>query len=187
MFDKQTLVIHKFQQLFDILNEVDTFLNFKLENINTDNIDEINNNKNYLIISTEKKLNFQNQIFIKEYPIDLYKLVEIININFLKNKFNQQNKIKIGAYFINLNSRMMSKLDNKLSLTEKEAKTIIFLNKVSKPTSILDLQKNVWGHKSKLETHTVETHIYRLRKKIEKKFNDKSFISSHKGGYKINA
>ena len=63
MLDKQILVIHKFQQLFDILNEVDTFLNFKLENINTDNIDEINNNKNYLIISSEKKLNFQNQIF----------------------------------------------------------------------------------------------------------------------------
>ena len=100
MLDKQTLVIHKFQQLFDILNEVDTFLNFKLENINSDNIDEINNNKNYLIISTEKKLNFQNQIFIKEYPIDIYKLIEIININFLKNKFNQQNKIKIGVFAI---------------------------------------------------------------------------------------
>ena len=187
MLDKQILVIHKFQQLFDILNEVDTFLNFKLENINSDNIDEINNNKNYLIISTEKKLNFQNQIFIKEYPIDLYKLVEIININFLKHKFNEQNNIKIGKYIINLNSRVMNRNSEKLSLTEKEAKIVVFLNKSKNPVPITDLQKEVWDHKSKLETHTVETHIYRLRKKIEKKFRDKLFITSLKDGYKLNA
>ena len=76
---------------------------------------------------------------------------------------------------------------SKLSLTEKEAKIIIFLNDFKLPRSITDLQKEVWGHKSKLETHTVETHIYRLRKKIEKKFNDKNFISSFKTGYQINA
>ena len=67
------------------------------------------------------------------------------------------------------------------------AKIIIFLNDFKLPRSITDLQKEVWGHKSKLETHTVETHIYRLRKKIEKKFNDKNFISSFKTGYQINA
>ena len=81
----------------------------------------------------------------------------------------------------------MNKDSQNLSLTEKEAKIIIYLNKSKKPKSIFDLQKEVWDHKSKLETHTVETHIYRLRKKIEKKFNDKIFISSLKGGYKLNA
>ena len=81
----------------------------------------------------------------------------------------------------------MLKENNKISLTEKEAKIIIFLYNNKKPSSIVDLQKEVWGHKSKLETHTVETHIYRLRKKIEKKFNDKIFITSLKSGYKINA
>ena len=81
----------------------------------------------------------------------------------------------------------MNKGDEKLLLTEKEAKIIIFLGKSKNPTSIVDLQKEVWGHKSKLETHTVETHIYRLRKKIEKKFKDKIFILSYKGGYKVNA
>ena len=81
----------------------------------------------------------------------------------------------------------MNKNNEKLSLTEKEAKIIIFLNKFSNPKSINELQKNVWGHKSNLETHTVETHIYRLTKKIEKKFKDNKFISSLKGGYKINA
>ena len=56
---------------------------------------------------------------------------------------------------------------------------------MKKPISISDLQSKVWGHKSKLETHTVETHVYRLRKKVEKKFQDKSFIISLKNGYKI--
>ena len=79
----------------------------------------------------------------------------------------------------------MNKDKVRLSLTEKEAQIITFLNKFKIPTSIIDLQKEVWGHKSKLETHTVETHIYRLRKKIEKKFNDKNFISSHREGYKV--
>ena len=72
-----------------------------------------------------------------------------------------------------------------LPLTEKETDIIIFLNKSNIPISINDLQIKVWGHKSKLETHTVETHVYRLRKKVEKKFNDKFFIISLKNGYKI--
>ena len=72
-----------------------------------------------------------------------------------------------------------------LSLTEKEIKIINFLNNSQKPVTINNLQFEVWGHKLKLETHTVETHVYRLRKKVEKKFDDKSFIISLKNGYKI--
>ena len=72
-----------------------------------------------------------------------------------------------------------------LQLTEKEMKIITFLNNSKGPVTINKLQSEVWGHKSKLETHTVETHVYRLRKKVEKKFNDKFFITSLKNGYKI--
>ena len=72
-----------------------------------------------------------------------------------------------------------------LQLTEKEVKIISFLNDSDFPISINKLQSEVWGYKSKLETHTVETHVYRLRKKIEKKFKDNSFIVSLKNGYKI--
>ena len=72
-----------------------------------------------------------------------------------------------------------------LQLTEKEMEIISFLNNFEGPVSISKLQSEVWGYKSKLETHTVETHVYRLRKKVEKKFNDKSFIISLKNGYKI--
>ena len=187
MLDQQILIIYKFDVLFNILMELKDHFNFKIILGNTSKIDEILNDKNCLIISGEKKSKLNNQINIKEYPIDIIKLVEIININFLKQKFNEQNNIKIGKYIINLNSRVMNRNSEKLSLTEKEAKIVVFLNKSKNPVPITDLQKEVWDHKSKLETHTVETHIYRLRKKIEKKFRDKLFITSLKDGYKLNA
>ena len=187
MLDQQTLIIHKFDVLFNILMEIKSYFNFELKLVNVNKIDEKQIDKNCLIISSEKNFKLTNQIRIKEYPIDIIKLVEIININFLKHKFNEQNNIKIGKYIINLNSKVMNRNSEKLSLTEKEAKIVVFLNKSKNPVPITDLQKEVWDHKSKLETHTVETHIYRLRKKIEKKFRDKLFITSLKDGYKLNA
>ncbi|MEC7179493.1 MAG: helix-turn-helix domain-containing protein, partial [Pseudomonadota bacterium] len=141
--------------------------------------------KNVVVISGDKKSNLQNQVKIEEYPINIQKLIEIINIQFLKNKFNQQNNVKVGKYYINLNSRVMNLKSKSLQLTEKEVKIISFLNDSDSPISINKLQSEVWGYKSKLETHTVETHVYRLRKKIEKKFRDNSFIVSLKNGYKI--
>ena len=75
--------------------------------------------------------------------------------------------------------------DQILQITEKELKIINFLNSSKGPVSISKLQSEVWGYNSTLETHTVETHVYRLRKKIEKKFKDKAFIVSLKNGYKI--
>ena len=71
-----------------------------------------------------------------------------------------------------------------LSLTEKETEMIIFI-KSNNNVSIKELQNNVWGYSSNLETHTVETHIYRLRKKILQKFNDENFILTNKSGYEI--
>ncbi len=79
----------------------------------------------------------------------------------------------------------MFKDEKYLQLTEKEAKIINFIKKTKNPTSVQQLQKNVWGHKSQLDTHTVETHVYRLRKKIKKIFNDSDFIKSLNKGYKI--
>ena len=75
--------------------------------------------------------------------------------------------------------------DIKLKLTEKEINTIIYLSKASKPVSIEELQENVWSYQSDTETHTVETHIYRLRKKILNTFEDNEFIVSKKNGYQI--
>ena len=75
--------------------------------------------------------------------------------------------------------------DNKLKLTEKEINTITYLSKSDKPVSIDELQEKVWSYQSDIETHTVETHIYRLRKKILNTFNDKDFLISEKNGYQI--
>ena len=185
MTNSQILIIHNFPILFTILNENKSILNFEIENVNNDKINEYSEKKNLLIISGEKNLIAEKQIKISQYPINFLKLVEIININFIKNKFNQQNKIQVGKYYINLNSRTMSYKNKVLSLTEKEIKIINYLNIEKKEITINKLQSEVWGYKSKLETHTVETHVYRLRKKIENKFNDNSFILSTKNGYKI--
>ena len=187
MINHQTLIIHKFKSLFNILFEIKNVLNFKIIEDNEDNSIIHYEEKNLLIISGEKKIKKKNLIYIDEFPISLSKLIELININFVKNKYNAQNNIKIGNYYINFNSRMINKDNLKLSLTEKEIKIINYLNISKKAVTISDLQSEVWGHKSKLETHTVETHVYRLRKKMEKIFKDNSFILSLKKGYKINA
>ena len=75
--------------------------------------------------------------------------------------------------------------DTRLKLTEKEINTITYLSKSNKPVSIDELQEKVWSYQSDMETHTVETHIYRLRKKILDKFDDRKFIISKKDGYQI--
>ena len=181
----QSLIIYRFPTLFKILNEIKSNLNFNIEYFDDDQFKKNLNNRNLVVISGDNKKHIQNQLKIEEFPIDIQKFIEIINVQFLKNKFNQQNNVKTGRYSINLNSRVMQFEDKSLQLTEKEMKIISFLNNFKGPVKINKLQSEVWGYKSKLETHTVETHVYRLRKKVEKKFNDKSFIISLKNGYKI--
>ena len=106
-------------------------------------------------------------------------------MTFLKKIYNQQSEIDLGSYKLNLNSRKIFNRTNSLDLTEREANIIVFLEKLKKPVKISQLQTEVWGHNSKLETHTVETHIYRLRKKINNFFEDQNFIKSSKSGYII--
>ena len=183
--NNQTLVIYDFKILYQILSEIEDYLNFNLLNIN--NIDELKFKKkdDYLIISNRKTKDLQNQITISHFPIGIMKLIETINIKFLKKKYNQQSEINLGSYKLNLNSRKIFNNEKSLNLTEREANIIIFLNNSDKPVKISKLQTEVWGHNSKLETHTVETHIYRLRKKIKDIFNDNNFIKSSKLGYTI--
>ena len=85
-----------------------------------------------------------------------------------------------------MNSRSIRNNTESLKLTEREIQIIIFLNNSKEPQNIENLQRKVWGHNSSLETHTVETHIYRLRKKIKEIFNDDNFLLSKKDGYTIN-
>ena len=183
----QNLIIYQFNSLYQILKEIDQELNFKIiEALNEKSlINEIKKLNNYLIITKKNILKFDNQFIINQIPIKIFKLVEKINIESLKNQFNDQSQININNYIINLNSREMFLNDVKLKLTEKEVNTIVYLSKLDKPVSIDELQTSVWGYQSDIETHTVETHIYRLRKKIFKTFKNENFIISKKNGYQI--
>ena len=100
-------------------------------------------------------------------------------------QYDFQSNINIKEYTLNINSRVVSSKNNKLKLTEREIEILLFLKKQKDPININVLQKEVWGYAEDSETHTVETHVYRLRKKIKKAFNDQNFIQSDKKGYFI--
>jgi len=183
----QNLIIYKYISLYQILVELSLDLKFKIsfvDSINSLN-EEVKNQNNYLIISSKKYPDISNQFILENKPIKIFKLIEKINIKFLKLQFNSQSHIKVKTYTIDLNAREMLMLDTKLKLTEKEINTITYLSKSNKPVSINELQKMVWSYQSDIETHTVETHIYRLRKKILNIFYDDKFIVSKKNGYQI--
>ena len=184
---KQNLIIYKFTSLYYILKELSLDLNFNLIFVDSENSlnEEVNNLDNYLVLSKYRYPDIANQVVLDNLPINIFKLSEKINIEFLKLQFNNQSEVKINNYTIDLNSRQILTNNIKLKLTEKEINTIIYLSKVNEPVSIEELQEKVWGYQSDLETHTVETHIYRLRKKIIKTFNDNNFIISKKHGYQI--
>ena len=183
----QNLIIYKFTPLYHILEEVGLDLNFNIINADNENSlnEKVKNLNNYLVITNERCSDITSQFVLDDKPINISKLIEKINIEFLKLQFNNQSKVKVNRYIIDLNSREMLIKDSKLKLTEKEINTITYLSKSNKPVSIDELQEMVWGYQSDIETHTVETHIYRLRKKILKTFNDKEFIVSEKNGYQI--
>ena len=191
----QNVFIINFNSLYEILDEIKENLPFKIikfdnekdfkKDIDLDRID-------YLVISkTDHKLLLNNNITnpnlldFNDLPLPLKKLIEIINIKLIKLRFNQQSKIIIKGYELNLNSKFFSKGNLKLKLTEKEIEIILYLNNKKIKHDVADLQKNIWGYSADMETHTVETHIYRLRKKISDLFKDEDFILSHKNGYFI--
>jgi len=198
------IIIFELKSLYNILFEIRDNFSFNIENFDKKNLkNESFLNKDLIItkyvnkdfLLKEKKIE-NNKIFffskeknnkyqIINYPIEIKNLIEKINIKLIKEKYNNQSYIKIYNYILDLNSRIISNKNNSLKLTEKEIDIILFLNKQKKPQKVKILQNKVWGYSLELETHTVETHIYRLRKKIIAKFDDKNFISSDDNGYFI--
>ena len=185
--NSKILIIHEYQILFELLNEIKENLSFKLIKSDNKNFDSLQfaPSINYLVISAKKHEKLNRQLILENKPIKLEKLIEFININFLKNKFSDQSNIRIGKYKLDLNSRKITYKDKNLSLTARESDLIIFINE-RKNVSVKDLQKKVWHYAQDLETHTVETHIYRLRKKMKEIFGDENFIKNEKKGYSIN-
>ena len=183
--NNHNLVIFDFDELYKIFLEIKKHLNFNFEKLDQQQLSDLNLKSNCLIFTKKEITGLENQIVFDRFPISIFKLLEKINIEFIKKNFHEQSEILIGNYKFNINSREMSFEQNKLKLTEKEINSIIYLFKAAKPIKIQELQSEVWGHQSQLETHTVETHIYRLRKKISKVFKDETFILSNKNGYEI--
>ena len=183
------VIILNLKGLYNILLELKEFLNFELlyqeseKDLDRDNMENI-----HLIISNNKisnNIDNKNLIILSELPIKILDLIEKININLLKLKYSSQSNFEIKQYKLDLNSRIMSYQKKDLKLTEREIEIVLFLNKSKTPQSIDILQKEVWGYSENLETHTVETHVYRLRKKIKDTFKDDNFLVSSKDGYKI--
>tara|TARA_B100000989_G_scaffold119648_1_gene88202 strand:+ start:545 stop:1111 length:567 start_codon:yes stop_codon:yes gene_type:complete len=183
--NNQKLIIYEFDELYKILIEINNDVNLIIKKASKNDISDFIPQPNTLILTQKKISNFDNQIILNGFPVSILKLLEKINTQFLKINFNKQSDIMIGTYKFNLNSREMSKSDLKLKLTEKEINSIIYLFNSKDVVKIDELQSKVWGYQPELETHTVETHIYRLRKKILQKFNDENFILTNKNGYEI--
>ena len=195
---KQNIFIVGFQGLYSILEEIKNNLTYKifnyinenefLKSLNSNSLDLANSLVIVKSINTKlidnKKLDKRIVYAFENLPIEIDKLLELINVQLIKQKYNYQSKINIKNYIINLNSRTIIKNNKSLKLTEKEINIILFLNN-KKPQKINILQNEVWGYSSELETHTVETHVYRLRKKIKDMFDDDNFILSHDDGYLI--
>ena len=184
--NSRILIIYEYQILYQVFNEISESLNFEIVQSNEKDLKEFNfdQKNNYLIISEKKIEGVKNSLILDNLPIKFEKLIETINIKFLKNKFLDQSHIKIGEYNLDLNSRKISFGNKSLNLTERETNLIIFI-KDKKNVTVKELQKKVWEYSSDLDTHTVETHIYRLRKKMKETFGNESFILNTSNGYSI--
>ncbi len=184
---QKTLFIFNYPKLFEILNELKEILNFEINHLDDENYKNIDFNryKNYLILSSNYNKKLKNSLVIENFPQKIHQLIEKINLKFLRNQFNNQSENKIGKYTLDLNSRKIKFQKMSLDLTEKECDLLIFIQSNNK-VSLKELQMNVWHYTSDLETHTVETHIYRIRKKMLEKFGDDNFIKFDQNGYFLN-
>ncbi len=183
------LIIYNYEVIYKILSELKKDLKLNLELINLTSKTKLDNylkeNPTELIL-VEKKINYSNLILIDNTPIKILKLIEKINIEILKKNFSTKSNVFIGKFSLDLNSREISYNKIKISLTEQEVKILTYLSNSTQAVKIEQLQKDIWRYASSLETHTVETHIHRLRKKILKNFKEDSLILSSKDGYLIN-
>jgi len=196
---KQSVSLVEFSKLYNILYEINDLFSFNIFNYQNSKefLKEIESNNDECVNSTiivdkkdhvlmsNNKININNILVMDTWPLKIEKLLDKINTQLIKQKYNFHSKLDIKNYTLNFNSRIISNKMKELKLTEREIDIILFLKDSSNPQSVNMLQNKVWGYSSDLETHTVETHIYRLRKKIKDKFDDENFIISDDVGYKI--
>ena len=121
-----------------------------------------------------------------QLPINFFDLEKIIKLSILKFKFHFQTKVEMGQYLLDKNKRMLSLGRKSIKLTEKEQDIIIYLFGKKEGASKKDIMKDIWSYSDEVDTHTYETHLYRLRQKIQTKLKDKKFIEIKDGRYFLN-
>ena len=193
LISKKKIIITDNKVLLNILLELKQLFSLEIFDLKNflDKIHLIEKLDRLFVIVDKKKFDFIDRaeldfvIHLKNLPINISKLMRLINANILKKNYNNSSNIKIRNYYINFNSKIIKRDNIELKLTQKELELIIFLSTKNSPQKAKTLQRDIWKQKSDLETHTVETHIYRLRKKIKDRFNDLNFIFNDKRGYFI--
>ena len=145
---------------------------------------------NPIFYLTSKKNNIKIKTKLQRYeliycPFNLKNFIEKISLAHIKYKFVINSKVELLNYTFNLNTREIIIGQNKLKLTEREKDFLLFLKNSKKPQTIRNILESVWGYSKGIETHTVETHVHRLRKKFFYSFSDNNFIKNNKKGYYI--
>ena len=194
----QKLYILNIPEIEKIFNEIKDYTTFEVAGFKKikDLVEKLENDKDILLNSIvliykkdaksiEGKIDENKICYLPNLPFKILYLLEQINVKFIQQVYISQSDINVKNYALDLNARILKKNNQELKLTEREIEAIIFLQNKNEPVSVEKLQKEVWKYGEDLETHTVETHIYRLRKKIKDKFNDNNFILSEKKGYFI--
>ena len=196
MFNQKLYIIN-LSNFYDIISELKEHIGYdlsKFDNKETffDKYKQKNISlENSILVVPEKEYDFfvkninQDQIIKFNPPINFFTFIENLNVKFIKKKYQDQSNVNVKDFLLDMNSRKLKKGKSSLKLTERETDMILFLNDAKMPVNIETLEKKIWQHSSDIETHTVETHIYRLRKKIKDEFGDDDLIKSNKNGYTI--
>ena len=174
----------KFNALFENINANYNIILFHIDALKDKKQKElIETNDNIKICAREKNNIIENCDEYLNLPVTLKEINFIVENSAAKKKFNKNSFIEIKSYLLNKNEKKFSKSENFIILTEKEIQLLeLFLNN-NKPISKDKILSSVWNYSTDADTHTVETHIYRLRKKIADKFMDNNFINNNKDGY----
>ena len=145
----------------------------------------INNSNSLKVCASNNKNSSNNYDAFLEIPSSLKEINSIVEIVAAKKIFSKNSSIEIKKYLLNKNEKKLLKSNHEIILTEKEIQLLELFLKNKKPISKDKILSSVWNYSSDADTHTVETHIYRLRKKINDKFSDENFIVNTKDGYSL--
>jgi len=193
----QKLYIINLSNFYDIISELKEHIDYELLKFDNKDVffDQYKSKnisiENSILVVAESEYNLfakninKDQIIKYKPPINIFTFMENLNVRFIQKKYQEQSNINVKDFFLDINSRELKKDKKSLKLTERETDMILFLNNSKKPINVTTLEKEIWQHSSELETHTVETHIYRLRKKIKAQFGNDNLIKSNKDGYTI--